>query len=445
MKRVKTPIQLSDHFTVGRLMRFTLPSILMMLLTSVYSIVDGLFVSNIVGETAFAAVNFVMPLLMILGTVGTMLGTGGCALVAMMLGEGRKQQAHATFTFLVAMTAGFGVLFGGLGIAFLEPLVTLMGAEESMLDSCVRYGRIILLALPFFMLQFAFQSFFVVAEKPKLGLAVTAISGVTNMVLDALLTPPWGLEGAAVATAVSQLLGGVIPLLYFARENGSLLRFTRFRFDGRSLLKAASNGSSEFVSNVSMSLVSMLYNIQLLKMAGEAGVSAYGVLMYVNMIFLALYIGFSIGMSPVVGYHYGADNRTEMKGLFLRGMGVICVSSLTMFLLAELLARPLTLIFVGYSEGLTAMTVRAFRIYSFSFLFSGIGIFGSSFFTALNDGLTSALISFLRVLVFQVAAVLLMPLVWGLDGIWGSIVVAEGLAMIVTILFLAIKRRKYHY
>ena len=438
-------IQLSDHFTVGRLLRFTLPSILMILFTSVYSIVDGLFVSNLVGDMAFAAVNFVMPLLMILGALGTMLGTGSCALIAMTLGEGQRERANRLFTFFTVITLTLGVAIAVPGVAFLRPLVALMSAEGNMLDSCVSYGRIVLLALPFFLLQYAFQSFFIVAEKPNLGLAVTAISGVANMVLDALLVPLWGLEGAAAATAVSQLLGGAIPLFYFARPNTSLLRFARFHFDGRALFKACTNGSSELMSNVSMSLVSMLYNIQLLKMAGEDGVSAYGVLMYVNMIFLAIFIGYSVGVSPVVGYHYGAANHEELRSLRRRSTGIILVSSVAMFLLAELLARPLAMIFVGYKQALYEMTVQAFRICSFSFLFSGFGIFGSSFFTALNDGLTSALISFLRVLVFQVAAVLLLPLIWGLDGIWASVVAAEALAVVVTVLLLAAKRQRYGY
>lgn len=438
-------IRLSDHFTVRRLLRFTLPSILMMLFTSVYSIVDGLFVSNLVGDTAFAAVNFVMPLLMILGALGTMLGTGGCALIAMTLGEGKRDEAHRIFTFLTACTAISGTVLAVLGVAFLRPLVSLMGAEADMLDSCVRYGRIVLLALPFFMLQYAFQSFFVVAEKPNLGLAVTAISGLTNMALDALLVPVWGLEGAAAATAVSQLAGGAIPLVYFGRPNSSLLRFCRFRFDGRALMKTCANGSSELMSNVSMSLVGMLYNIRLLQMAGEDGVSAYGVLMYVNMIFLAIYIGYAVGVSPVVGYHHDAANHDELRSLRRRSTGIIVTASLIMFALAEALASPLAMIFVGYKQALYKMTVRAFRICSFSFLFSGMGIFGSSFFTALNDGLISALISFLRVMVFQVGAVLLLPLVWGLDGVWASVVVAELLALVVTLWLLIAKRHKYHY
>ena len=438
-------IQLSDHFTVGRLLRFTLPSILMMLFTSVYSIVDGLFVSNLVGDMAVAAVNFVMPLLMVLGALGTMLGTGGCALIAMTLGEGQREKANRIFTFLTVITLCSGAALAVVGVAFLRPLLVLMGAEGDMLDGCIRYGRIVLLALPFFMLQYAFQSFFVVAEKPRLGLAVTAIAGVANMALDALLVPLWGLEGAAAATSVSQLLGSAIPLAYFARPNTSLLRFTRFRFDGRALMRTCTNGSSELMSNVSMSLVSMLYNIQLLKMAGEDGVSAYGVLMYVNMIFLAIFIGYSVGVSPVIGYHYGAANHAELRSLRRRSTAIILLCSLCMFLLAEALARPLAVIFVGYKQTLCEMTVRAFVICSFSFLFSGFGIFGSSFFTALNDGLTSALISFLRVLVFQVAAVLLMPLFWGLDGVWGSIVVAEALAVVVTALLLVLLRKKYRY
>ena len=438
-------IQLSDHFTYSRLLRFTLPSIAMMIFTSIYSVVDGIFVSNLVGDTAFAAVNFVMPLLMILGAVGTMLGTGGCALIAMTLGEGNRDRANRLFTFFVAAVFVLGVVTGVLGILFLRPLVRLMGAEAAMLEDCVTYGRIILLALPFFMLQYAFQSLFIAAEKPNLGLLVTVISGVMNMLLDAVLTPLWGLPGAAAATALSQTAGGVIPLIYFCRPNTSLLRFTRFRFDGKALFRACTNGSSELMSNISMSLVSMLYNIQLLRLAGEDGVSAYGVIMYVNMIFLAVFIGYSVGVAPVIGYHYGAQNHDELRGLLRRSLVLIAISAVAMFILSELLARPLSAIFVGYKPELLELTLHAFIIYSFSFLFAGFAIFGSSFFTALNDGLTSALISFLRTLVFQVAAVLIFPLLWGLDGIWYSIVAAEVMAVVFTVFCLAVKRRKYHY
>ena len=440
-------IQLSDHFNYRRLFRFTIPSILMMVFTSIYGMVDGFFVSNFVGKTPFAAVNFIMPLVMILGVVGFMFGAGGCALVAKTFGEGNKERANQLFSLFIYITIGIGVLLTILTFIFLRPIVAMMGAKGAMLDDCVLYGRTVLMALPFFMLQFEFQSFFIAAEKPHLGLIVSIATGVTNMILDALFVAvfQWGLVGAALATGISQMLGGIIPLLYFFRPNPSTLRLVKTKFDGRAILKACTNGSSELMNNIAMSVVSMLYNIQLIKYAGENGIAAYGVLMYVTLIFLSIFIGYSTGIAPIVGYHFGAKNHKELKSLLKKSMVIILTSSIAMFLLAELLGHPLSGMFVSYDAPLMDMTTRAFMIYSFSFLFSGLAIFGSAFFTALNDGLTSALISFLRTLVFQVAAVLILPLFWEIDGIWVSIVVAELIAALVTALFLLWKRAKYHY
>nr|WP_296462516.1 MATE family efflux transporter [uncultured Acetatifactor sp.] len=440
-------IQLSDSFDYKKLLRFTFPSIIMMVFTSIYGVVDGFFVSNFVGKTPFAAVNFIMPFLMILGTVGFMFGTGGSALIAITMGAGDKERAKRLFSLFIYVSAICGILIGALGIVVIRPVAAWLGAEGELLDNCVVYGRIILAVLPALILQYEFQSFFITAEKPKLGLAVTVAAGVANMVLDALFVGVlrWGLVGAAAATAISQSVGGIIPLVYFGRPNTSLLRLTRTKFDGRALLKACTNGSSELMSNISMSVVGMLYNIQLMKYAGEDGVAAYGVLMYVNMIFLAAFIGYSVGVAPVVGYHYGAGNHEELKGLLKKSLVLIGIFSVGMVVLAEGLARPLALIFVGYDPELLDMTLRGFLVYSFSFLFAGLAIYGSSFFTALGNGLVSALISFLRTLVFQVAAVLIFPLIWGLDGIWFSIVAAELVAALVTVAFLIGKRKKYHY
>lgn len=447
MKQEKKMIRLSDHFTYGRLLKFTMPSIIMMIFTSIYGVVDGFFVSNFAGKTAFTAVNFIFPLLMILGAVGFMFGTGGSALVARTLGEQNAQKANRTFSLLVYVSLGLGVLVAAAGILLIRPIARLMGAEGEMLENCVLYGRIILCALPAYILQMEFQSFFVTAEKPKLGLAVTVASGVTNMVLDAVLVGifPLGLVGAAIATGISQVVGGVIPLVYFGRKNSSLLRLTKTRFDGKALLKTCTNGSSELMSNVSMSLVSMLYNIQLLNLAGEDGVSAYGTMMYVNMIFLAIFIGYSIGTSPVVGYHLGAENYEELKSLLKKSGVIIGACSVAMLGLGLVLAQPLAQLFVGYDPALYRLTVHGFYIFDVSFLFVGFAIFFSGFFTALNDGLTSAVISFLRTLVFQIAAVLLLPLIWGIDGIWWSIVVAELMAAVVGAIFLILKRKRYQY
>ena len=442
-------IQLSDHFTYRRLLRFTLPSIAMMIFTSIYGVVDGFFVSNFAGKTPFAAVNLIMPVLMIVATSGFMLGTGGTAVVAKTFGEGDPERANGYFSLFVYSAFTLGVLFAILGIVFVRPISALLGAEGELLENSVVYARIIFAALPFYVLQLLFQSFFVTAEKPHLGLAVTVSSGVTNMLLDAalvlLLPQPYKLAGAAVATAISQVVGGAIPLCYFFRKNSSILRLGKTKFNGRVLWRACANGSSEFMSNVSMSLVSMLYNGRLLHYAGENGIAAYGVMMYVSMIFSAAFIGYSIGTAPVIGYHDGARNTKELKGLLRKSLLLVGSFGVCMVLAAELLAEPCAKIFVGYDAELLHFTVSGFRIFAVAFLFMGIAIFGSGFFTALNDGVTSAVISFLRTLVFQSTAVLLLPLFLGIEGIWLSIVVAELMAVLLTVVFLLVKRKKYGY
>lgn len=442
-------IRLSDHFSYGRLLRFTLPSIAMMIFTSIYSVVDGFFVSNFAGKTPFAAVNLIMPFLMVVSTVGFMFGTGGTAIVAKVLGEGDRDRANRYFSLFTYVAFGLGVLFSVLGILFIRPIARLLGAEGALLENCVVYARINLAATPFFILQLLFQSFFITAEKPQLGLAVTISSGVTNMVLDAVLVTllplPFKLTGAAIATAMSQAVGGVVPLFYFFRKNSSILQLGKTSYEGKAVLRACTNGSSEFMSNISMSIVGMLYNIQLMKYAGENGIAAYGVMMYVSMVFSGAFIGYSIGTAPVIGYHYGAQNHRELKSLLRKSICLISIFGICMVTAAQLLAVPLSRIFVGYDPALMALTVSGFRIFALSFLFMGFAIFSSGFFTALNDGLTSALISFLRTLVFQVAAVVLLPLIWGIDGVWISIVVAEVMAVMLGIVFLILKQKKFQY
>ena len=440
-------IRLSDHFDYKKLLRFTLPSIIMMVFTSVYGVVDGLFVSNFAGEIPFTAVNFIMPVLMILGAVGYMFGAGGSALVAKTMGEGDKQKANRLFSLFVYVTAVCGVVLAVVAFIFLRPIASWLGAEGQLLDDCGLYGRIILVALPFYMLQYEFQSFFITAEKPGLGLIVTVIAGCTNIAFDALFVAvfDWGLVGAAVATALSQAVGGIVPVFYFVFVRKGVLRLGRAKFDLKAILQASANGSSELMSNIAMSVVSILYNVQLLKYAEESGVAAYGVLMYANYMFVAVFIGYSTGIAPVIGYHYGADDTKELKGLFRKSLILIGIFSVVMFVLGEALGYPLAKIFVGYNGELVKMTTKAFLIASFSFLFSGFAIFGSSFFTALNNGLISALISFLRTLVFQVAAVLIFPLVWELNGIWFSIVAAEIMAVAITVIFFIACRKKYRY
>ena len=444
----KETIQLSDHFTYSRLLRFVLPCIGTMLFTSVYGIVDGLCVSNFVGKTAFAAVNLIMPLPQLLGTVGFMLGTGGSAIVGITLGEGDQKKADRYFTmFLLAALISVSVL-AVLGILLLRPVAVLLGAKGELLDYAVRYGRILMLALPPFALQNMFQSFFVTAEKPLLGFWFTVGAGCTNMVLDVVMVGMlhWGVEGAAVATLISQLVGGVLPVFYFIdHHNTSRLHLCRTQFYGRVLWDACINGSSELMTNLSMSLVNILYNYQLLRLAGENGVAAYGVIMYAAFLFVAVFVGYAVGSAPIVSFHYGAERHTELKSLLKKSVCVIGVLSVVLTGLAEALALPLSRVFVGYDSGLLSLTYRAFRIYSIMFLFCGFNIYGSSFFTALNNGPVSAAISFLRTLVFQIGCVLILPVFWGIDGIWLSVVAAELLSLLVTVFCIFRYRNRYHY
>ena len=443
----KQPIRLSDHFSYTKLLRFTLPSICMMVFTSIYGVVDGLFVSNFAGKTPFAAINLVMPFIMILGGMGFMIGTGGTALVSKLLGEGKKDEAHSTFSMMVLFTLLLGLVLSAVGFLTMRPVSYFLGATDAMIDDCVLYGRIVTGFTFAFMLQNVFQSFFIAAEKPRLGLIVTVAAGVTNMALDALFIAvfDWGVAGAAIATGLSQCVGGVLPLIYFLRPNDSLLRMRPTALRLRPILQACGNGSSELMSNISSSLVGMLYNFQLMRLIGEDGVSAYGVLMYVQFIFVAIFIGYSIGSAPVVSFHFGAQNHDELKSLLRKSVLLMSSGGVLLTVTARLLAALLAHLFVGYDAVLFDLTTHAFRLFSWSFLLAGFNIFTSGFFTALNNGAISAAISFLRTLVFQTASVLILPLLLGVDGIWWAITVAEIFAFLISLLFLFLKRNKYHY
>lgn len=440
-------IQLSDHFTYRRLIRFVIPSVAMMILTSIYGVVDGLFVSNFVGKTPFAAVNLVIPFTMILGAFGFMLGTGGTALVAKTLGEGRQEEANRIFSMLIYFALGLGVLLTIFGIAVLKRIVIKMGADDAMLRHCMIYGRIVLLGIPFYMLQNMFQNFLIAAEKPQLGLIVTIAAGVTNMVLDALFIAVlgWGVAGAAAATALGQCVGGLIPFVYFARKNSSRLALVKTKLLGGALLRTCTNGSSELVSNISMSSVGMLYNAQLMKVAGENGVAAYGVILYVNFIFIAIYLGYAYGSAPIVAFNYGAGKKAELQNVLKKSLKLLLGTGIVLLSIGVLFAGVLSVLFVGYDAQLYAMTVRGLRFYAVSFLLSGFNIYGSSFFTALNNGVVSAAISFLRTVVFEVAAVLILPLFFGLDGVWCAITVAELASILITIGAFSALRRRYQY
>lgn len=440
-------IQLSEHFSYQKLIRFTIPTIVMMIFTSIYGVVDGIFVSNCVGSEAFAAVNLIMPALMILGSIGFMFGTGGSALVSKTIGEGKKEEANRYFSMLIYLLMLISIVFTVIGILVIKPVSRLLGADEGMMGDCIIYGTTLLLFILPFSLQNAFQSFLIVAEKPTFGLVITVIAGISNMVLDFVFiyVLKMGVFGAALATGISQTIGAIVPFIYFMRKNNSPLHLTKTKWEGTAIWKTCVNGSSEMLTNLSMSLVNMLFNMQLMKYAGADGVVAYGIIMYVGFIFSGTYLGYSIGTAPIIGYHYGAENTEELKSLLQKSLKLIIFTSLIMTGLAEVLSSILASIFVSYDVGLLEMTTRAIRLFALSYLVSGINIFSSSFFTALNDGVVSAIISFLRTLVFQILMIFALPLIWKLDGIWVSVLFAELLALIVSISFLIGKRKKYHY
>lgn len=440
-------IKLSDHFTLKRLIQFTLPSIVMMMFTSIYGVVDGFFISNFAGEIDFAAVNFIFPFIQVLGSFGFLFGTGGGALVAKTLGEKENKKANQIFSSIVYIVIGLAFVIASIGFIFMKDIAIWLGSSNDMLASCVTYGRILMFSLPFLLLQFTFQSFLVVAEKPQVGLIVTLIAGITNMILDALFIAVFkmGVTGAALATGISQVIGGIIPLIYFIINRKNSIKVGSPKINLKEMFKICTNGSSEFVTQISMSIVGMLYNFQLMKYLGKSGVSAYGTFMYVSFMFVAMFIGYSVGVAPIIGFNYGAQNNKELKNVFRVSMKVVIIASVIMVLTAELLATPFSKIFVGYNKDLLEITKNAMRISSFCFLFSGLGIFISSFFTALNDGITSAIVSFLRTLVFQAASILLLPLIFDVNGIWLSVVIADLLAAVFGVLFLIIKKKKYNY
>lgn len=440
-------IQLSDHFSYSKLIKFTLPTIAMMIFTSIYGVVDGVFVSNCVGSDAFAAVNLIMPIIMILGSVGFMIGTGGSAIVSKTLGEGKKEKANEYFSMLVYLCVVSGVILSVIGIIFTGPIAVLLGAKGSIAKDCVTYGRTVFFMLTGLFLQNAFQSFLVVAEKPKLGLFVTLLAGFTNMFLDFLFVYVlrFGVFGAALATGISQFVGSVIPIIYFAGGKNNVLKLTKCRFNKDIIIKTCINGSSEMVTNMSMSLVNILYNMQLMKYIGTNGVVAYGIIMYVGFIFVGTYMGYAVGSAPVISYHYGAGNKDELKNLFKRSLTIIIVSSVVMTLIAEIIAGYLAGIFVSYDNNLLELTTEAIRIYAVSYLISGVNIFASSFFTALNNGVVSAVISFMRMFVFQIVMILLLPFVLGISGIWTAVIAAEVLSVVISVMFLVKNRKKYSY
>lgn len=440
-------IKLSDHFTYGKLLKFSMPSVFMLIFASIYSVVDGFFISNFVGKTPFAAVNIIIPFTMMLTSFGFMISTGGSALVSMKLGECHQNTADRYFSMLIYISVILGILLSVIGIIVIRPVSILLGADESMLEYAVQYGRVLLIFNVFGILQYSFPSFMVTAGKPHLGLKITIAAGLTNMVLDALFMAvlKLGVTGAALATGIGQLVGSVLPIWYFLKKNDGNIHLVKTNIEIRPILNACYNGMSELLTNVSTSVVSMVYNMQLMKYFGENGVSAYGVLMYTQFIFMAIFFGYTTGTAPIISFHYGADNKDELKSLFRKNLRLIIISGIAMFVLAELFSAPLSKFFVGYDDELFRMTASAFKLFSLSFLVCGINVFASSFFTALNNGTVSAIISVLRTFVFQIAAVLILPLIFNINSIWLALTVSEVLALFVSIYFILSKNKKYGY
>lgn len=440
-------INLSEHFTYKKLIKFTLPTVIMMIFTSIYGVVDGVFVSNVVGSNAFASINLIMPAIMIIGTIGFMIGTGGSAIISKTLGESDNKKANRQFSMLIYLEIILGIIFTVISLIVLEPVAKLLGATQDMMNDCLIYGRILLIGMTAYMLQNSFQSFMVVAEKPTLGLVISIISGITNMVLDFLFMCvfKWGIAGAGFATIISQFVGAIIPMIYFARKNSTMLKLGKTKFELSTIIKTCTNGSSEMVTNLSMSVVNILFNMQLMKFAGANGVSAYGIIMYVGFIFTGTYMGYSIGTAPIVGYHYGSNNTDELKSLLSKSIKLLGIIAIIMTALAEILAKPLASIFVSYDKELLEMTINAIRLYSLSYIISWFNIYASSFFTALNNGFISALISFLRTLVFQIICILILPAIWEINGIWLSVGVAEVLSIIVSVICFIKNKKKYEY
>lgn len=440
-------IQLSDHFTYNKLIRFTLPTIIMMIFSSIYGVVDGIFVSNIVGKDAFAAVNLIFPAIMILGSIGFMIGTGGSALVSKTLGEGDNEKANRFFSMLIYLEIILGLIFTVVGLIFIKPITYMLGATEELAPYCITYGRVLMIGLTPFFLQITFESFVIVANKPKMGLYVTVIAGVANMILDFIMIYllKMGIFGAALASITSQFIGAGIPFIYFSRKNSSLLHLTKTNFELKPILKVCTNGSSEMVTHLSMSLVNMLYNLQLMKYAGANGVSAYGIIMYVGFIFVGVFVGYAVGSAPLIGFNFGAKNNDELKNILKKSIILLGSSAVVLTILAEIFAPSLASIFVGYDDELLAMTTNAIRLFAISYILNWFNIFASSFFTALNNGLISAIISFVRTLIFQVSMIFVLPLILGLNGLWLAVVVAEFLSLLLSLGFMFKNSKKYGY
>ena len=446
-------IRLSDHFTFKKLLKAALAPMLMMVFTSLYTIVDGVCISNFCGKESFAGVNLIFPIIMIVGGLGFMLGTGGSALVGKLLGEKKDLEARQTFTMTIIFTILIGLTITIAGVLLIETLVYAMTSvatgdiSQKMIDEAILYGRLLMAGQVFFMLQNVFQSFFIVDEKPVLGFVFILIGGLTNIVLDILFIGvcKWGIIGAAAATICGYLSGSLGPIIYFLIRKNDYIHFERTKLKLKPLIKICFNGSSEFVNNISSSIVSIVFNMQLLHYFGEDGINAYGIIMYLAFVFTAIFLGYSSAVAPIESYNYGAQNNKELKNVLIKSLIITSILSVSMFIISFTLAEPFSFIFANGSDTLLKITTNGMRIYSIAFLFIGLSIYISTFFTALNNGLISALIAFLRTLVFQIVFVFVFPLFLGKYGIFFAILAAEIMSILLAITFLLIYKKKYRY
>lgn len=446
-KIVNMSYKISEHFNIKKIIIFTLPSIGMMLISSIYGVVDGFFVSNYIGSNAFAAVNIVWPFEMILGSFGLMIGAGGSALVSKTMGEQKYDLANRYFSMLIIFVIIFGMFISILGIIFNPYIIHLLDLDQETINNCNIYANVLFIFLIFFMLQNIFQSFNIVASKPEMGIITMILSGITNILLDYIFIVilNMGIFGAALATGLSQFAGAIVPFIFFINKNSTLLRIKFVKIDFKIILKTSYNGISEMLSSISFSLVSILYNIILLSYIGINGVNAYGVILYISYIFISIYFGYSMGISPIISYNYGAKNKKELNNIFNISLVLICSVSILLTFIGYIFAKQLSSIFVNYDKELLNLTTHALHINVFSFLFCGYNIFASSLFTALNNGTVSLILSFLRSLIIQVVCILTIPILFGSEGIWFAGVVSDIISLIISIIFIFKYRNKYGY
>lgn len=418
-----------------------------MVFMSLYTMVDGVFVSRFAGTAALSAVNIVYPMVSVVVAVGVMLATGGSAIIAKRMGEGKPEQARQNFSYLILAGVLIAVGMAALALVFLKPLLHLLGARGALFELCYAYALPLVFFIPSGILQMLFQTLLVTAGRPMLGLTVTVLGGVANIVLDYLFIVPlqMGIAGAAIATGIGFSIPAVFGLLYFALRRSGPLCFVRPKGGGKMLLRCCANGSSEMVTNMSTAVTTFLFNLLMMRYAGEDGVASITIVLYTQYLMTAVYMGYATGTAPVFSFHHGSRNGEQLRRLFRISMGFIALCSVATFALALVFAKQVVVIFTPAGSPVFEMALYGFRLFSGSFLFAGVGIFASAMFTAFSDGKVSAAISFLRTFAFIVLALLLLPLAMGLDGVWLAVPLAEVLGFGVSLFFLYRKKKRYCY